>query len=129
MLLFGSLPVVVMAKVADPSVADIVKRTDELDSANKLREAYEYISQYAHIDDVEIHNRVARECYYVSKYYAKDNNEAKSLANEGLKHAEMATKLDPNNYRAFRVCCVCLCLQVYECLIVDGHTAEQCVRV
>ena len=101
------VPVTVMAKVqgsgTQPSVEEIGRHIDQLYHEDKMREAYDYIMQYAHIEDVEVQWRVARQCYNVSKYYAVNNTEAEKIAREGLHHAELTVKLEPNNYRGHRV--------------------------
>jgi tetratricopeptide (TPR) repeat protein len=89
-----------MADTAQPAVSEIVSRADELYDSNRMREGLTYVTQYAHLDEVEVLWRLARLCYKTGKYHTADKEESKRLAEQGWGYVERALALGGDKHNA-----------------------------
>ena len=85
------------------NVKEVIERADQIYHDNKLKQAYDYLSQYKETDHCDVQWRLARLCYHTGRYQTESEEETKQFAQDGLIHAERAILLDNSNYSAFQV--------------------------
>ncbi|XP_014679415.1 PREDICTED: regulator of microtubule dynamics protein 1-like isoform X5 [Priapulus caudatus] len=99
---FLAFTTIVYAQQPDKKVDDeIVEMADNLYDHHEVDKLYEFLSQYKDSKNDEIQWRLARAASDKSKKET-DETKKKELTYEGLHHAEIAVKLNENNFAAHK---------------------------
>ena len=96
------IPIAVI-HAATEDISEITKHADQLYDDNKMRELYNYMMQFKHIQLAEIQWRCSRACFKLSIIPSTDKNEARELAHSCFDFAQKAVELDNDNWQCHKV--------------------------
>jgi len=82
---------------------EICSRADELQHADKWREAYDVLKEFESTDDAELLWRLIRSYYRVGKFLAADVAEKNEMANKGTAAVEKAVRMFPDDFQVRKV--------------------------